>query len=104
MFCQKCGGLVVPKKSAGKTKLVCSSCGIASKEKKSDFVLKEKLTKKPKIEVMDKKIEPMPKVNEDCPKCDNPKAYYWIVQTRSADEGETQFFRCTKCEHTWRKY
>ncbi|MCW4034486.1 MAG: transcription factor S, partial [Candidatus Bathyarchaeota archaeon] len=25
-------------------------------------------------------------------------------QTRSGDEGATQFFRCTKCSHTFRLY
>ncbi|MGH9996735.1 MAG: transcription factor S, partial [Nitrososphaeraceae archaeon] len=24
--------------------------------------------------------------------------------TRSADEATTQFYRCTKCSHTWRNY
>jgi DNA-directed RNA polymerase subunit M len=27
-----------------------------------------------------------------------------MVQTRRADESATQFFRCTKCGHTWREY
>ncbi|PJB94591.1 transcription factor S, partial [Candidatus Pacearchaeota archaeon CG_4_9_14_0_8_um_filter_35_24] len=24
--------------------------------------------------------------------------------TRAADESETKFYRCTKCDHTWREY
>ncbi|RLG10996.1 MAG: transcription factor S, partial [Thaumarchaeota archaeon] len=39
-----------------------------------------------------------------CPKCGNREAYYWAVQTRSADEPMTRFFRCTKCGYTWREY
>ena len=38
----------------------------------------------------------------ECPKCSNRQAFWWIVQTDSADEPSTQFFRCTKCNHTWR--
>ena len=38
----------------------------------------------------------------ECPKCGNKQAFWWIVQTDSADEPSTQFFRCTKCSHTWR--
>tara|TARA_Y100000310_G_C20650818_1_gene799312 strand:- start:76 stop:345 length:270 start_codon:yes stop_codon:yes gene_type:complete len=41
---------------------------------------------------------------EECPKCANIGAYWWTEQTRSSDEPETQFFRCTKCKHTWREY
>lgn len=39
---------------------------------------------------------------EVCPKCGNNQARWWIVQTDSADEPSTQFFRCTRCMHTWR--
>ncbi len=39
---------------------------------------------------------------EVCPKCGNKQARWWIVQTDSGDEPSTQFFRCTKCMHTWR--
>ncbi|HEY6537054.1 MAG TPA: zinc ribbon domain-containing protein [Candidatus Nitrosocosmicus sp.] len=39
---------------------------------------------------------------EICSKCGNKQARWWIVQTDSGDEPSTQFFRCTKCMHTWR--
>ena len=45
-----------------------------------------------------------PKTEIKCPKCGNPEAYYWLLQTRAGDEPETQFFRCTKCSHQWRNY
>ena len=38
---------------------------------------------------------------ERCPKCSNEKAYYLQVQTRSADEPMTTYYRCTKCAHNW---
>jgi DNA-directed RNA polymerase subunit M/transcription elongation factor TFIIS len=51
----------------------------------------------------DKLPDPHPIIDtEVCPKCGNNKARWWIVQTDSADEPSTQFFRCTKCNHTWR--
>ena len=46
----------------------------------------------------------MPVVAEVCTKCGNKTAYFWTAQTRSADEAETKFFKCTKCKHTWREY
>jgi DNA-directed RNA polymerase subunit M/transcription elongation factor TFIIS len=51
----------------------------------------------------DKVPEPDPITDAvECPKCRNRQAFWWIVQTDSADEPSTQFFRCTKCNHTWR--
>ena len=40
----------------------------------------------------------------DCEKCHNQEGVWWSLQTRSADEPETRFYRCTKCNHTWRDY
>ena len=51
----------------------------------------------------DKVPEPDPLTDSvECTKCGNRQAFWWIVQTDSADEPSTQFFRCTKCNHTWR--
>ncbi|RZD31406.1 MAG: transcription factor S [uncultured DHVE6 group euryarchaeote] len=46
----------------------------------------------------------MATVTAECEKCNHTEAYWWTEQTRSSDEPETQFFRCTKCKHTWREY
>ncbi|MEK6870559.1 MAG: zinc ribbon domain-containing protein, partial [Thermoproteota archaeon] len=40
----------------------------------------------------------------ECEKCGNDEAVWWMLQTRSADEPTTQFYRCSKCRHTWRNY
>ena len=48
--------------------------------------------------------EVLPTINIECPKCNNNLAVWWMLQTRSADEATTQFFRCIKCNHTWRNY
>lgn len=105
MFCPKCGSILQLKKSGGKKINLICQCGYVEKEQK-DFLIRERgvLEIKDKIEVMDKKIETLPKTEEECPKCDNREAYYWLVQTRAGDEAETMFFRCTKCGHTWRSY
>ena len=48
--------------------------------------------------------ETLPAIKIDCEKCGNNEAVWWMLQTRSADEPTTQFYRCTKCNHTWRNY
>lgn len=104
MFCPKCKSILIPKKNGRITEMKCS-CGFKT-TKKDNLVLKEqiKLSKKDEIEVVDKKTETLPKTKEECPKCKNKTAYYWIVQTRAGDEAATRFFKCTKCGYTWREY
>lgn len=103
-FCPKCGTIIIPNKDS-KSKLTCLSCKHKfTLQKKEPLVLKEKIASKEKIEVVDKRIEILPKVDQECPKCRNSKAYYWLMQTRSADEAETTFYKCTKCNYTWRAY
>lgn len=38
-----------------------------------------------------------------CPKCSHKKAYFFQLQTRSADEPMTTFFRCVQCAHRWKE-
>ncbi|KYN31246.1 DNA-directed RNA polymerase I subunit RPA12 [Trachymyrmex septentrionalis] len=39
-----------------------------------------------------------PTVERECPQCHNDKMSYATLQLRSADEGQTVFFTCTKCK------
>ena len=40
-------------------------------------------------------------IKERCPKCDNPELKYYVMQTRSVDEGSTVFYECEKCNYTY---
>ena len=81
--------------------MTCSSCKYTAAEGK----ITDKKEKRKEVDVVDKKQESVyPKVKEDCKECGNTEAYFWTHQTRSSDEPETRFFKCTKCEHTWREY
>ena len=96
MFCSKCGGLMMPKEG----KMKCS-CGYVQQEGK----ISDKQKKSQKIEVMDEKsTEVLPKMKYDCKSCSNNEAYFWTLQTRSSDEPETRFFKCTKCSTVHREY
>jgi len=101
MFCPKCGSILVVDSEKKKLKCVC---GYVPRVKKN-IILKEKVLLKKGIEVMDEReLKALPKIKEDCKKCGNKYAYYWLIQTRSADEAETKFLECTKCGHRWRLY
>lgn len=40
-----------------------------------------------------------PIVERPCPQCKNDKMSYATLQLRSADEGQTIFYTCTKCKY-----
>lgn len=97
MFCAKCGTLLMPQQGVMK----CSSCNYTQEE----GILKDRKKKSKEVEVVQKAdTETKPKTKADCKECGNKEAYTWTLQTRSADEPETIFFKCTKCESTWRVY
>lgn len=101
IFCPKCGSLLKPKIEGSKKFLACS-CGY--KTETEGFQLKETNKKKTqKIEVAEERMNALPKTKAKCTKCGNNEAYWWMVQTRAADEAATRFLRCTKCRHTWRE-
>tara|TARA_Y100000310_G_scaffold325814_1_gene389887 strand:+ start:1237 stop:1554 length:318 start_codon:yes stop_codon:yes gene_type:complete len=104
MFCPKCGSILRPKEKAGKKVLYCS-CGFSKTPEDGDTSgeIKERVEGVKKIEVIEQ-VDIRPKVKITCEKCANKIAYYWTQQTRGADEPPTRFFKCTKCDFTWREY
>lgn len=42
-----------------------------------------------------------PIVERKCPQCQNDKMSYATLQLRSADEGQTVFYTCTKCKYVF---
>lgn len=112
-FCPSCGTRLRPThvEEEGKTvfTLVCPKCGykkpVLTKLEANSLPLTR--TPQSRITVISKeeqKLRTMPTMRIICPKCGNNTAYVWQVQTRGSDESSTQFFRCTKCEHTFREY
>lgn len=101
-FCPSCKALLFPKDG----KLVCNKCGSTSvkSESKSITIAREER----EVLVLDdearKKLEVMPTMRAECPKCGHMEAYFRTQQTRKSDEPETAFLRCAKCDHRWRKY
>ncbi len=112
-FCPKCGKRLIPKKKDKKDVVwVCPKCGFKKKPESGakvivPLVVKESKPFQESIAVIgreEQKLRTLPTVKIECPKCGNNVAFAWQVQTRGSDESSTQFFRCTKCSHTFREY
>ncbi|HEY3527403.1 MAG TPA: transcription factor S [Nitrososphaeraceae archaeon] len=113
-FCPKCETRM--KSKIEENIFTCPRCGFSSaKENEPREAILAKGSSSPyqdknvggsSLKIMDsaKGTEGLPTTAIDCPKCGNKDAFWWMLQTRSADEATTQFYRCTKCGHTWRNY
>jgi DNA-directed RNA polymerase subunit M len=100
-FCTKCGAVLIQKtKNMG-----CPRCSYSSKSKPEKLKTSEKIQERKEIAVFSGKDQStLPIIIYKCKSCGNDKAYFWTVQTRSSDEAETKFFKCTKCGNTRREY
>jgi DNA-directed RNA polymerase subunit M len=106
-FCEKCGNLMFVKKKRKRSFLVCTKCSKERPLKKEKIFISEALPTPKKDVVIVKKGDEaidLPKTKMICPKCENTEAYWWMQQTRSADEAPTLFYRCVKCTYSWRSY
>ncbi len=102
LFCPKCGSIMMPSRKEGKKITLCK-CGYSSKEITPS--LKETIKKSPStLGVVKNEASTLPKTEAECPKCSHKTAFYWMMQTRAADEGETKFLKCESCNYTWRDY
>ena len=102
-FCPRCGAVLAQK---GKRD-VCPRCKYSTKAGKARLKTSEKIEGRERVNIIsekDSEIYPIVDLEKQCEKCGNKKAYFWTLQTRSTDEAETKFFKCTKCQNTWREY
>ena len=110
-FCPNCASRLVPKKSEAEVSLACPKCGYIKQASSSKTeprptgrVIKHSLQQQVTVIGKEDQVNTMPTMRMECPKCGNMLVYVWQVQTRGGDEASTQFFRCTKCNHTFREY
>ena len=104
-FCDECGTLMRPVKEGDKIIIKCPNCNNESKNNINQRI-SSKIKHKPldTIPVFDDKHSTLPTVKMICKECGNKIVYWWTRQTRSSDEPETRFYKCTKCGYTWREY
>jgi DNA-directed RNA polymerase subunit M len=101
-FCPKCE-VRLKKSDSG---LQCPKCGYGEggTSPSSKTVVEEKEVSEFNVFDENEGQETLPTIKIDCEKCGHDQAVWWMLQTRSADEPTTQFYRCSKCSHTWRNY
>ncbi|MEM2875274.1 MAG: transcription factor S, partial [Candidatus Hadarchaeales archaeon] len=95
-FCPKCGSLMLPKKEGERSVLVCSSCGHSEEKKdlESYRVVKRERTEDDVLIIDEVEKPPLPTTRARCPSCGHDTAYWWMRQTRAADEPSTRFYKC----------
>ena len=101
-FCPKCE-IRLKKSNSG---LACPKCGHSEGDNSgsSKTVMEEQEVSEFNVLEGSEGQETLPTIKIDCEKCGHDEAVWWMLQTRSADEPTTQFYRCVKCSHTWRNY
>lgn len=118
IFCLDCGNLLDTPHQTGSSKhddIECSQC--QAKYPKSEFSNLKVVTataedafpsalrsKKSVVKTTLKKdeLEEGAVIKEKCPQCGNDEMHYHTLQLRSADEGATVFYTCTKCGYKFR--
>ncbi|XP_046403033.1 DNA-directed RNA polymerase I subunit RPA12 [Ischnura elegans] len=100
-FCPKCGSILPAMKDTGN--IICYSCKqeytaleVYSAMEKEYTIHFNSITGK-KYEKKKSAGSEGPIVERQCPMCGNDKMSYATLQLRSADEGQTVFYTCTKC-------
>ncbi|XP_055624216.1 DNA-directed RNA polymerase III subunit RPC10 [Toxorhynchites rutilus septentrionalis] len=106
MFCPTCGNLLLVEEGTDSLRFSCNTCPYICK-------IKRKISTRiyPKLKEVDHVMggaaawENVDSTDADCPACAHNRAYFMQMQTRSADEPMTTFYKCCNpvCGHNWRE-
>ncbi|GMM46228.1 DNA-directed RNA polymerase I core subunit [Pichia kluyveri] len=113
IFCNSCGNLL--DSISHQQHLVCEVCSTSYEAVKfsklevithtsPDAFPSSLKSKKSLVKTSLKKdeVEDGATIKEKCPQCGNDEMQYHTLQLRSADEGATVFYTCTKCGYKFR--
>jgi len=106
-FCPTCGNLLlIEEDTLGRNRYSCNTCPYICH-------INRKISNRtyPKLKEVDHVMggsaawENVDSTDAECPSCGHKRAYFMQMQTRSADEPMTTFYRCSneKCAHNWRE-
>lgn len=104
MFCPTCANILVVQEGPTGFRFVCCTCPFVHN-------IRHKISSRvyPKQKEVDDVLggaaawENVESTEETCPKCGHAKAYFLQIQTRSADEPMTTFYKCAGCSHRWKE-
>ncbi|KAI1718837.1 transcription factor s-II (TFIIS) domain-containing protein [Ditylenchus destructor] len=106
LFCPTCGTLLQVEEGSDCNQFVCKNCPYV-------LPITKPVTSRiyPRLKDLDEVLggpgawENAQVTEEHCPKCSHSKAYFMQLQTRSADEPMTVFYRCANvdCAHRWKE-
>ncbi|KAK7862487.1 hypothetical protein R5R35_005913 [Gryllus longicercus] len=104
-FCPNCGNMLHVEEGAQCHRFACVTCPYI-------FNITQRFSWRtyPQMKVLDDVLggaaawENVDSTEERCPRCAHPRAYFMQIQTRSADEPMTTFYKCCnyECGHRWR--
>ncbi|XP_014283907.1 DNA-directed RNA polymerase III subunit RPC10 [Halyomorpha halys] len=105
-FCPTCGSLLIVEEYLGRLRYKCRCCPYC-------FNITKRISFRtyPKLKEIDDVLggaaawENVDSTDERCPVCSHSRAYFMQIQTRSADEPMTTFYKCCNqaCGHRWRE-
>ncbi|XP_062520416.1 DNA-directed RNA polymerase III subunit RPC10-like [Corticium candelabrum] len=106
LFCPTCANILVIEEGPTSFRFACNTCPYI-------YDIKDRVARRtyPKLKEVDDVLggkaawENVDSTIEPCPKCQHPRAYFMQVQTRSADEPMTTFYKCCsdQCGHRWKE-
>mmetsp|Transcript_8233 Transcript_8233/g.51259 ORF Transcript_8233/g.51259 Transcript_8233/m.51259 type:complete len:270 (-) Transcript_8233:1451-2260(-) len=104
MFCPSCANLLRVGKSHLGLECFCPTCPYTY-EIIEPVVSTVRLKQKAVDDVLggEEAWKNVDKTDATCPKCSHGKAYFMQIQTRSADEPASLFYKCVNCGEQWRE-
>lgn len=94
MFC--CCGALVSHPQLASEDIRCPRCSAVQKESHSAISVSKTFDRKEERVLCRAKGA---RIKEKCPKCGNDELIYNTAQLRSADEGQTVFYTCDRCDY-----